>query len=79
MKQTKTFTEWWQGLGPAERDQITVGLAEACKVSLITVQSWGRGYRVPRLRVQETITEYVHMSGMPAATPQTLFPCLSSN
>lgn len=69
-----TFTEWWRGLTPTEKDKVSIDLSAACNVSLRTIWAWGVGYRTPRLRCQDIVAEFIRTETNEAVTPETLFP-----
>ena len=69
-----TFGEWWAELDSTEKDRAAIDLASACNVSLSTPYVWGRGYRIPKLRNREIITDYVRSTANLDTDCTTLFP-----
>lgn len=69
-----TFSEWWRGLAPTEKDRVSIELSAACNVSLATVRSWGIGYRTPRTRCQDIVAEFIRSETHEEVSPDTLFP-----
>lgn len=67
------FTDWYKNLKPKEKDEMDIILSGMCNVSLATVRAWGLGYRTPKSRSQERITEYFKGQNI-YADSITLFP-----
>lgn len=73
IKFEKTFIEWWKSLTPNEKDDTSIVLSKECNTAISTVQSWGRGYRVPKVRSQDKIVEFMKEKGI-EVTNEILFP-----
>lgn len=69
----KTFVDWWKSLTPAEKDEVVIELSRECNAALATVQSWGFGYRRPKIRSRDIIVNFFTAKGI-ETNSKTLFP-----
>lgn len=72
--ENKTFTELWKGMDSIERDRVAIALSADCNTAISTVASWGYGYRTPKVRSQNIITQYLREKEGLNVSKETLFP-----
>lgn len=58
----KELTEFLESLSDRERDKVKVEIADACNLSIYTIEAYRRGERSPKPRTASIIRDFIKTS-----------------